>query len=322
MRTKINNQNVSVWLTAALCLALSALGIAYFAGVGTKWITLLAGFGIVTLLAAGKLKKLCNLPSLFLLGYALFSWLTVFWAMSGKFHLREWSKIFVALAVFLLIVLRERFDRAFARRVMGVIAGMSAIYALASVEAAATGVCKALVMRLPGAAAMQIGFNSARLYGIFGNSNIEASLYAIGILFSLALLCGSEKKWQRVLYSVTLSFNAFSFLLVFSMGAVACFVAAVVVYLIAAGKDRGAVLVRMLEAALPTVAFVFFATRFFNQEGSEIYAVVLMLGNAAAVAVIELLSAGWLSAVLRRHQKLTFGILIGAVLAIDRKSVV
>ena len=311
MRTNIDKRKFPLWLTAVLCLALSALGIAYFAGVGTKWVTLLVCLGSIALIFSGDFKRLCNLPSLLLLGYALFSWLTIFWAMSGKFHLREWSKILIALAVFLLIVLRERFDRAFARRVMGVIAGMSAIYALASVEAAATGVCKALVMRLPGAAAMQIGFDGSRLYGIFGNSNIEASLYAIGILFSVALLCGSEKKWQRVLYSVALSFNAFSFLLVFSMGAVACFVAAVVVYLIFAGRGRGAALLRMLETAVPTVALVFFTAQLWDRSGATVIPLVLMLVSAAVTVVLELLLAARLSAVLEKHQRLAFGVLIG-----------
>lgn len=313
---KINSKikYAPAWLPTSVCVVLTALGIIYFAGYGTKQMTLLAGLGIIALLATGDLKRLKNAPALLLIGYVLFSWLTVFWAMSGKFHLREWSKIFLALFFFLLIALRKDLDRSFARRVTGILSGIAALYAFMSVEAAATGVCRSLLQEiLPSMLGANIVFDGSRLYGIFGNSNIEASIYAIGILFSIALLCGSAKKWQRVLFAVTLSFSAFAFLLVFSMGAIVCFAAAIIVYLIAAGNGRGAALVRMLEAAAPTVVFVFLATRFFNREGFESFAVLLMLVNAAVSVALELLIAGRLSAVLGEHQKAAFLLIIIAL---------
>lgn len=315
MRTKINNQNASAWLTA-VCLVFAVLGYLHFIGFGSKWMTLLAGIAIIALLVFGELKKLCNLPSLFLLGYVLFSWLTAFWAMSGKFHLREWSKIFTALTVFLFITICGKADKAFVRRVMGVIAGISAFYAFASVEAAATGVCKALVQKLPGTGVIVMEFNrGARLFGVFGNSNVEASIYAIGVLFSLALLCGAENRRQRGAFAVTLSLNAFAFLLVFSMGAIVCFAAAVIVYLIAAGAQRSAVLTRMLLAAIPTALFALFAARFFDRGGLAFVALVLMLANAAVVAGLELTVGEKLSALLQSRQKVTF-LLLAAIAAL------
>lgn len=315
MKINIKAKTAPKWLPIIVCVVLAALGIVYFAGYGIKWMTLLAGFGIIALLATGDLKRLKNAPSLLLIGYVLFSWLTIFWAMSGKFHLREWSKIFVALFFFLFIALRKNPDRSFVRRVTGIIAGMSAIYAFMSVEAAATGICKAFLQeKLPSLLGAQMVFNASRLYGIFGNSNIEASIYAIGIIFSIALLCGSEKKWQRILFAVTLSLNAFVFLLVFSMGAIVCFAAAIIVYLIVAGKGRGAALVRMLGGALPTVVFVFLATRFFNREGAEVFAVLLMLGSAAVSVALEMLTAPRLSAAFGEHHKLVLGLIVAILL--------
>ena len=139
MRVKIDEKNNSLWLTAALWLALAVLGLLHFGGVGAKWMTLLAGVGVIALLFFGDEKRLWNLPSLLLLGYAVWSWLTVFWAMSGKFHLREGSKLLIAVFFFLRVAMHGRFDRAFARRVMGIIAGLSALYAFLSVEAVSTG---------------------------------------------------------------------------------------------------------------------------------------------------------------------------------------
>lgn len=313
MRARINGKQNFTWVTVALCLALAVLGVLHFGGIGTKWLTLLAGIGVIALLVLGDRKRIWNLPSLLLLGYAAFSWVTIFWAMSGKFHLREGSKILIAVFFFLLVAMHGRFDRAFARRVMGVIAGVSTIYALLSVEAVSTGITKLLLERLPAINTDNIAFNGARLYGIFGNSNIEASVFAIGVLLSAALVCGAEKRWQRILFTVTLSFSAFAFLLVFSMGAIACFIAAVAVYLIFAGKGRSAALLRMLGAAVPTLVCGFIAFALFNSERSALV-LALLLANAGVSVLLELTVSARLSAVLERHEKLAFGVLIAVVL--------
>ena len=313
MRVKIDEKNNSLWLTAALWLALAVLGLLHFGGVGAKWMTLLAGVGVIALLFFGDEKRLWNLPSLLLPGYAVWSWLTVFWAMSGKFHLREGSKLLIAVFFFLRVAMHGRFDRAFARRVMGIIAGLSALYAFLSVEAVSTGLTKTLLARLPAVDAEKIFFNDSRLSGIFGNSNIEASVFAVGVLLSVALVCGAEKKGQRVLWTATLSFCAFAFLLVFSMGAIACFIAAVAVYLIFAGKGRSAALLRMLSAAVPTLVCGFIAFALFNSERSALV-LALLLANAGVSVLLELTVSARLSAVLEQHEKLAFGVLIAVVL--------
>ena len=315
MRVKINEKNNSVWLTAALWLAFAVLGLLHFGGVGTKWMALLAGLGVLALLFFGDERRLWNLPSLLLLGYAAWSWLTVFWAMSGKFHLREGSKLLIAVFFFLLVALHKSFDGAFARRVAGIIAGLSALYAFLSVEAVSTGLTKTLLARLPAMDAENSVFNGARLSGIFGNSNIEASVFALGILLAVSLVCGAEKKWQRILWTGTLSFCAFAFLLGFSMGAMACFAAAVAVYLIFAGKGRSAALLRMLSVAAPTLASGFAAVYLFNGERSALV-LALMLANAGVSVLLELTVSARLAAVLEKHERLAFTVLLAVVLGV------
>lgn len=50
MRARINGKKNSAWVTVALCLALAVLGVLHFGGIGTKWLTLLAGVGVIVLL--------------------------------------------------------------------------------------------------------------------------------------------------------------------------------------------------------------------------------------------------------------------------------
>lgn len=315
MRARINGKKNSAWVTVALCLALAVLGLLHFGGVGAKWMTLLAGVGVIALLFFGDEKRLWNLPSLLLLGYAAWSWLTVFWAMSGKFHLREGSKLLIAVFFFLLVALRKSLDGAFARRVTGVIAGISALYAFLSIEAVSTGLTKTLLARLPMWDTEKIMFQSSRLNGIFGNANIEASIYAIGIFCTIALVCGAEKKWQRALWAAAAAVDALAFLLVFSMGAMACFAAAVVIYLIFAGKGRVAALLRMLEAAVPAFLCGFAAFALFGS-GRVGLVLPVLLANAAVAAVLELTVMEKLSRVLEKHQRAAFGVLIGAVFCV------
>lgn len=313
MRARINGKKNSAWVTAALGLVLAALGILYYGGIGTKWITLLAGAGILVLLLRGDRKRLWNAPSLLLLGYAAWSWLTIFWAMSGKFHLREGSKILIAVFFFLFVALHKRVDSAFARHVISVIAGLSALFAFMSVEAVTTGLTKTVLGPL-GVDVETVKFTGERLYGIFGNSNIEASIYAVGIFCALALVCGAEKKEARALWAAALFCSAFAFLLAFSMGAMACFGAAVAVYLIFAGEERGAALMCMLEAAVPALACMLAAAGPLSAGSGAVLAE--MLFGTAVTVLLELTLAGRLAAVLGRHQKLMVGVLLGVVLCV------
>lgn len=313
MRVNQRTREKPGWLTAAVWLALAVLGLLHFYGVGKKWMALLAGVGVIVLLVRGDRKRLWNAPSLLLLGYAAWSWLTVFWAMSGKFHLREGSKILIAVFFFLLVALHKRMDGAFARRVMGMIAALSALFALMSVEAASSGFCKALLERL-GTGMGAMVFQNSRLSGIFGNSNMESSVYAVGIFCAVALACGTEKRWHKAFWTAALSLNAFAFLLVFSMGAMTCFAAAVVVYLIFAGRGRSAALLRMLSAAVPTLGCGFLAFSLFSGDRAAAVSLV-MLANAGISVLLELTVSERLSVVLERHERLAFCVLAAVVLA-------
>ena len=321
MRREINQ---TPWLPLLLCAVLAVLGMMHLNYVVTfgKLSDLLAGAGILYLLATEDLKRLRNLPSVLLLAFAAYTMLSGFWAIAGKFFLREYGKLFVALLFFLYIVLCGRRERGFLRRVLAVVAGISALYAFGSVEAATTGVVKSILRGAGMLEGQPLGFaigNYGRLYGVFGNSNIEASVYAIGALFSVALLCGAprESRGLRVLYSVTLSFCVYGFLLVFSMGAIVCFAAAVVIYLIFAGTGRSAALLRFCATGIPTLLCGILTFRaVFASDGTSVLPLALMLVNAAITAALELTVLERATAALEAYRKLAFSVLIGAVVLV------
>lgn len=294
----------------ALTAALAALGWLVYQNAGYKYAVLAAGIGMIALLWQGKPERLGNLPSLLLLGYAALAMLAAFWALSGKFFLQRYSVIFLAAAVFLYVVLHGSEKSAFARRVMSVCAGISTIYAVLGVEAVSTGCFKALADKLFGKGAIEMIF-SGRLYGAFGNSNIEASLYAIGMIFSIALICGTEEKRRRALWAAALAVNAYAMVLAMSIGAMASFAVAVAAYLIFAGEERGAALARMLCGALCGGAFAVVAGALANRVPPLL--LVLLCCSAASATALESLWGLRLAETAQTRQKTVLGVLVGAV---------
>jgi len=84
-------------------ILMAVLGLVCFAG-NYKVLTVLAGVAGVYLLLKREVMNLRSLPALLLLGYVLVSGLTRFWAISGKFFLREYSHIFIAAVLFLAVM--------------------------------------------------------------------------------------------------------------------------------------------------------------------------------------------------------------------------
>lgn len=302
-------------MMAVICVILAILGLVQYSG-ATKILTLVTGLIALYLLFTRNLIPLRTLPAMLLLLYVAFAGLTGIWAMSGKFFLREYSKIFVACVFFLWVVLAKRFDMELVHKLLAVLAGVSAVYSVLSVEAASTGAFATLIKKLlPGMAVVDMGFESGtRLTGIFGNANVSASFLALGIFFSICLLVGEKEPGKRMVYAGMLSLNAFVFLLSFSMGGTACFVVAILAYLIFADKQRTASLIRMLEGAIPTLIWVFVAFPFFNRGGAlAVVPLIAMVGNLITVVLLEKYVADRVTAVLESHAKLALGVLVGVL---------
>ena len=315
MQVTLFGKQRPVWVAALAVVALTALLYGHFLMFYNRELTLAAAIALTVLFARGDLRRLWNWPSVLLLGYAAYTAVSACWAIAGKFFLNQYVKLFPAVVVFAALALHGRAEKTFVRRVMAVITDVSAILALLSVEETVVGLLKFVLFNVLNVdIIMSFTFTSARLYGVFGNSNVEASIFAIGVLFSLPLLQEAEDKRERVLRAAVLAFNAFAFVLVFSMGAITCFAAAVVVYLIASGKERGKVLSLMLSAAVPTLVLAFSAARFFNASGAlKILPLLLMLLDAAAVAALDQTVSERLGKVLAAHEKAIYGALLAIV---------
>lgn len=300
---------------ALLCAALVVIGFATY-GSYSKYITLLAGLATIALLYLADLRPLKNLASLALAAFVCFNGFTICWAMSGKFFLREYSKIFIAMGVFLLVVLFQKGREGYEKCVCEVLAGFSACHAVLNVEAGATGLSERVLGSFDFMGGIGLGFEQGtRLTGILGNANVSSSLLAVGVLMSVALLCAAEEEKERRIYAAFLAVNAFALLLAFSMGALACFALSVVVYLICAGRRRGEVLLHMLCGAVPTAACAFAAFPFFGREGVlRVVPLLLLAADAALVVWLEENPVQRLEGFFGKNQMVVFGALAALAL--------
>ncbi len=302
------------WLSVPLCAALTVLGILLFYSVGYRYAAIAGGVCFLILLAVCDLEQLRNLPTVLFAGYAAFSMATLLWAMSGKFFLQQFYKIFLALFFFLLIATHKKLGRRGVRRVLGVCAGICAICAFLSVAGTGEEALRKTLLRLLHAPSDAMVFSGVRLSGVLANANIEATLSTMGVIFSVALLCGSAKLWQRALWAASLALNAMALLLGFSMGAIACFGVSLVIYLLAASGGRGAVLLRLLEGGVPAMALAFPMYRALT--GGTGAVLPLLLADVAVTAALELLLAGRAAALLEKRQKLALAALLGAIVLV------
>lgn len=99
----------------------------------------------------------------------------------------------------------------------------------------------------------QAAYTGARFDGIYSDANLTGSLLALAILAGVYLLRTEFCRWKRAAASLLTGISAVSFLSAMSRGAILCFGAAVLVYLIAAGKGNRLALFSTLLATAVTM---------------------------------------------------------------------
>ncbi len=235
-----------------LALALVMLTVLEFIE-NRKWLILVcclpsAVIAGIALLGKAQRRK----PRLFFLLYGFYLlWLAlgVFWAVSGRFFLREYSKQLFTLPLMLYIFFLLPRREGSVRKLLFLLSAVGAFYAILSIDNATVGLSHALLYLIPGFREANTGYESGtRLFGLFANGNISAGTLAICIIFSLYLLESAENRRERVFAVVFASLQASTFLLNFSLGASGFFLLSVIVYLAFAGMASTAVLIRASAA--------------------------------------------------------------------------
>ena len=204
---------------------------------------ILAAAAMVSFLSgtsAANLKDNFSLSALGLLLFVLASSLTSVLSDFGFMSGMEFVHLLAAFAVSVLFLAWFRRDRVPA--LLWGLAVISAVVAILGTDAACKGPLFTGFYHLAdllGTDYSEITRQmDGRINGIYNNANVTGSLLAVGTILSLHLFEQEKNSRRRRGAAVLLAFSATGFFLSMSRGAIACFAAALLIWLAAAPRGR------------------------------------------------------------------------------------
>ena len=271
----------------------------------------------------GRLRDRLKGPVLALTLVVLMDGLSCAYAVSGKFALHEFLKVFTAFCLALLLLAFTGEERP-GRKVCVVLEGFAAVAGLTSIDLLSTRWVSGVVLGVlgwftPDYLALGAVEEGVRMTSIFLSPNVFAGCMGIGVLLSLGLAVSAEKPGARAAHVACLSVNALSFVLAFSMGACVMLVPAFLVLLALTGKEeRTGLLLLMVEGLVVTAlsAFPISLTSMTAWTGFRPIPLLCAVGGGLVLCGLDLLGGRRLAAKLAGHGRavlmLVLALLAGA----------
>lgn len=280
---------------------------------------ILCGLALLSLLGKKPLSRFeqrLSVPVLGLLAFAIVYGASAIYSPFGASAQSEFYKFIAAFS--LAVILLARFDR---RHVPGLLwggASVSTVIALLSLDMncarALFGPFNALMNALGTdyTSALQESA-AARVNGLYNDANVTAALFSLAIFAALYLLKSSTCVWRRLAASLLAGVNAVSLLLTGSRGALLCFAAACIVWLIAERVNRVGLFLLLAETAVTMIAAGVPASSMASR-GNET-AVALCLFSGLILFALDALAGRRLAAALNGNQKAALAT-VGALCAV------
>lgn len=215
---------------------------------------------VLSVFAAKKMGQQAGFLLLCVTTYVIWGMISTQYAYAGKFALSESTKLIVAYAFFLLMVLFAPKKLQTMRCVAYVIATLTALIGLLSADAANGGAIGTTLLNaleactqlyhIKGAA-----FNGTRIGTLFANANIYGELMSLGIVCSFWVAFHAKKRFEKLLGAMLIAVNVYADILAMSMVAIAvCFVACLALALLSQKEHRLSYLLLMAESAVVALA--------------------------------------------------------------------
>lgn len=257
-----------------------------------------------------------SVPVLGLLGFAVVYGAAAVYTPFGTSGMKEFYKLLAAFS--LAVILLARFER---KHVPGLLwggASVSAVIALISLDMSCGqtmfGPFNALMNALGTDYTSALPeYLSARVNGLYNDANVTACLFSLSLFAALYLLKDSTCIWRRLAASLLAGVNAVNLLLTGSRGALICFAAACLVWLVAERMNRVGLFLLLVETALAMVVAAAPASSMVAR--GEETAVMLCLLSGLILFVLDVLAGRRLEPVLSAHRKAALAA-VGAVAVI------
>lgn len=249
---------------------------------------------------------------------------STFYAISGKFALKEFLKLAIAYGVFLIFLAFARKGENRGRCLAIILECAAALAGLFSIDFISTRFLSTPFFAFMGLftpdftdlTALEIG---TRINSIFTNPNTFAGFVGIGVLLSLGLSNTARKRGERWFHLVCLYVSALSFVLAFSMGGSGAIVLAFLIFLLLEHKERRvSLLILMVETLVLVLAATFpiFLTSFTAWDGVRPIPLLCVIAGAALLCVLDSIAGRRVSEALSRHGKAVAALFLGVAAAV------
>lgn len=271
------------------------------------------------------IRERLRLPFLALSLFVIMDGISTFYAISGKFALREFLRVLVSFCLALIILcLSPRNEKRTGTKAASVLAVCGALGSLVSIDLISTRIISGALIWFLGLFTDEyawIGGVEAgiRITSIFTSPNVFAGYSGLGMLLALGIAGAAEERKQRLFYLVVMYINMLAFLLAFSLGASIFLVIAVLVFLLLLPKEgRAGHLITLLESIIPVVVStaVISSTSFREWSGIQPIPLICTVLGAAVFCLLDLLAGKRLTGIMSRRSKAVPYIVLSALVLI------
>ena len=260
-----------------------------------------------------------GIPVLGFLAFLILCGAASLYTSFGAYAYGEYAKLLASGALGLLLLARGREQNA-----GGLLFGFSAVcgvIGLLCIDAGCRGPLFrgfASFMEGLGDAAYQsldqAAYTGARFDGIYNDANLTGSLMALAVLVGLYLIRTGRKPWERFAACFLTGLSAVAFFTAMSRGAILCFGATLLAYLLIAGKEeRLGLFFTMAAMGISMVVFGVVSTSLLA--GGSFWGTLAALPSGVLLWLLNEFPARKAASALAGHGKLLAGVLGGGIAA-------
>ena len=260
-----------------------------------------------------------GIPVLGFLAFLILCGAASLYTSFGAYAYGEYAKLLASGALGLLLLARGRDQNA-----GGLLFGFSAVcgvIGLLCIDAGCRGPLFrgfASFMEGLGDAAYQsldqATYTGARFDGIYNDANLTGSLMALAVLVGLYLIRTGRKPWERFAACFLTGLSAVAFFTAMSRGAILCFGATLLAYLLIAGKEERLGLFFTM-AAMGISMVVFGVVSASLLAGGSFWGTLVALPSGVLLWLLNEFPARKAASALAGHGKLLAGVLGGGIAA-------
>ena len=160
----------------------------------------------------------------------------------------------------------------------------------------------------------QATYTGARFDGIYNDANLTGSLMALAVLVGLYLIRTGRKPWERFAACFLTGLSAVAFFTAMSRGAILCFGATLLAYLLIAGKEeRLGLFFTMAAMGISMVVFGVVSTSLLA--GGSFWGTLVALPSGVLLWLLNEFPARKAASAMAGHGKLLAGVLGGGIAA-------